>query len=237
VVEVPRLWSREGDNPLDPISLPEPRPLSNYPLAPCKHECSLIKQARHVRQALEVFKTMNPVKQAMMRASACQCGTDFARCSTATESHVARMDCPGSMAHAEMSEGVLYTSSMLHRFGLPYDYAKLDDFVLPESCPCCSAPLRDPSQHPSRPDRIFTWQCHAGRCGGDGRRLQAHEVFKMAVKRMVLTSSSPGGCVFLAVSVFIEPRHLRQDGSRPGDVYAIGNRMLGKDLVMNIIIA
>jgi len=48
---------------------------------------------------------------------------------------------PCSMAHAKMSEGVLFTSAMLNRFGLPYNYAKLEDFVLPESCPCCSGPL------------------------------------------------------------------------------------------------
>jgi len=76
------------------------------------------------------------VKKALMRALAGQCGADTAHCSTTTVRDVARMDCPGSMAHAEMSEGVLYTFSMLHRFGLPYDYAKLEDFVLPESCPC-----------------------------------------------------------------------------------------------------
>jgi len=62
VVEVPGLWSREEDIPPDLISLPEPKPLSDYPLTPCKHECSLIKQARHVRQALEVFETMDPLK-------------------------------------------------------------------------------------------------------------------------------------------------------------------------------
>ena len=112
--------------------------------------------------ALEVFEAMDHMKKAMMRASACECDTNSAHCSIFTVRDVARMDCPGSMAHAEMSEGVLYTSSMLHRFGLPYDYAKLEDFILPESYPCCSAPLRDPCQHPSRPDRIFTWQCHTG---------------------------------------------------------------------------
>ena len=32
------------------------------------------------------------------------------------------MDCPGSMAHAEMSEWVLFTTAMLHRFGLPYNW-------------------------------------------------------------------------------------------------------------------
>ena len=67
------------------------------------------------------------------------------------------MDCPGSMAHAEINEGTLFCASTLHRFGLPYDYAKLEDFILPESCPCCSALLWDPSRHPSRPERIFTW--------------------------------------------------------------------------------
>ena len=156
MVEVPELWSREGDSTPDPISLPEPRPLSDYSLAPCKHEGNLIKQARHVRQALEVFQSMDPMKRALMRASAGQCGMDTAHCSTTTAKDVARMDCPGSMAHAEMSEGDLFTSSMLHRFRLPYDFAKLEDFILPESCPCCSAPLRDPGQHPSRQDRIFT---------------------------------------------------------------------------------
>ena len=130
-MEVPGLWSREGENPRESISLPE-------------HECNLIKNARHVRRTLEVFEAMDPVKKALMRASACQCGSDTAHCSTTTVRNVARMDCPGSMAHAEMSEGVLYTSSMLKCFGLPYDYAKLEDFMLSESCPCCSTLLRDP---------------------------------------------------------------------------------------------
>jgi len=141
MVEVPCLSSRGGDNPPDPISLPKPRPLSDYPMAPCKHEGSLIKQARHIRQASEVFLSMNAVKQALMRALACQCGTDSAHCSTATVKEVARMDCSGSMAHAEISENILFTTSMLHRFGLPYNYARLEDFLLPESCPCCYAPL------------------------------------------------------------------------------------------------
>ena len=118
---------------------------------------------------MEVFDSMDPVKRALMRASvAGQCGRDTAHCSTSTAMDVARMDCPGSMAHAEISEGVLFTSSMLHRFGIPYDFAKLEDFIMSKSCPCCSAPLRDPGQHPSRLDRIFTWQCYAGRCGGGG---------------------------------------------------------------------
>ena len=55
VLEIPGRLSREGDNPPDIISLPEPRALTDYPLDHCKHECILIKQARHVRQAMEIF--------------------------------------------------------------------------------------------------------------------------------------------------------------------------------------
>ena len=156
MVEIPGRWTLEGDSPPDMISLPDPRPLTDYPLAPCKHECSLIKQARHVRQALDIFESMNPLQQELMRASAGQCGMDSAHCSTSTVREVALMDCPASMTRAEISEGTLFGASMLHRFGLPYDYAKLEDFILPETCPCCSAPLWDPSRHLSRPERIFT---------------------------------------------------------------------------------
>jgi hypothetical protein len=73
------------------------------------------------------------------------------------------------------------------------------------------------------------------RCGGDGRRLHAHEVFKMVVKRLVLASFSPGGSVFPAASVLFL-WHLRQDRSRPGDIYAIGNGLHRKDVVMDVVI-
>ena len=42
--------------------------------------------------------------------------------------------------------------------------------------------------------------------------------------------------MFPAASVLIEIRHLRQDRSHRGDVYAIGNGMHMKDYVMDIII-
>ena len=61
-------------------------------------------------------------------------------------------------------------------------------------------------------------------------------MFKLAVKRLVLTSSSPGGSVFSSASVLIETRHLRHDMSRPRDAYAMGNGMHKKDIVMEIII-
>jgi len=66
--------------------------------------------------------------------------------------------------------------------------------------------------------------------------LQAHDVFKLAVNHLVLTSLSPGGCVFPSASVLIEPRHLHQDKSRQGDVYAMGNGMHVKDTLVDIVI-
>jgi hypothetical protein len=36
------------------------------------------------------------------------------------------MDCPGSLAHAEISKSALYIYSVLYCFGLPNNYAKLE---------------------------------------------------------------------------------------------------------------
>ncbi len=84
---------------------------------------------------------------------------------------------------------------------------------------------------------IFIWPCHMGRCGGDDRRLQAHETVKLAMKELVLCSPTPAGCVLPASLVLIEPRHLRQDQSRPGDLYVVGHGMRRKDAAMDIVIA
>jgi len=124
----------------------------------------------------------------------------------------------------------------LHRFGLPYQYAGLESFVLPEVCVCCNAPLRDRSLRGSRAERIFAWQCHPGRCGGDGRRLQAHEKVKYALKILVLSNPNPGGCAFRDSSILIEHRHLRQDKSRPGDIVALGMGVFLKDTAMDYLI-
>jgi hypothetical protein len=62
-------------------------------------------------------------------------------------------------------------------------------------------------------------------------------MYKLVVKRRVLTPSSPGGSVFPSSFVLIEPMHLRRDRSRPGDLYAVGNMcMYRKDTVMDIVI-
>jgi hypothetical protein len=76
-----------------------------------------------------------------------------------------------------------------------------------------------------------------GRCGGDWRRLQDHEVLKMSLKDLVLSNYKPGGAAFPASSILIEPPHLRQDKSRLGDIYALGRGVHRMDSVMDIVIA
>jgi hypothetical protein len=135
VVEIPGKWSRQCDPPPEPIVIPEPRSLADYALAPCKLEVIILKQIRHAKQAYNVFSSINEVKQSLMRAAAGQCGVDTTHCSMATVHAVARMDCPASLSHDELSEGTLFCAASLHRFGLLVDYAKLEAVVPPETCP------------------------------------------------------------------------------------------------------
>ncbi len=58
----------------------------------------------------------------------------------------------------------------------------------------------------------------------------------MTIKKLVLTKAYPAGATFPASSVLIEPPHLRQDKTRPGDIYAMGKGMHRKDTVMDVII-
>jgi hypothetical protein len=50
------------DFALEPVTLPEPRLLSDYTSAPCKHECDIIKQIRHAKQAHKLLSALNPIK-------------------------------------------------------------------------------------------------------------------------------------------------------------------------------
>ncbi len=153
-----------------------------------------------------------------------------------TVQEVACLDRPGRV-DGGIREASLFCAATLHRFGLPVDYARLKHETLPESCACCNAPLWNLNIPGSKMDKLFAWQCHLGRCGGDGRRLQAHEMVKRALKDLVLANPSPGGVAFPASSVLIEPLHLRRDKSRPGDIMALGRDVHRMDTAMDIVIA
>jgi len=74
VVEVPSKWNRTRDGEPDLLVLPKPRTILNFIMAPCKQEVSLVRQTRHVKQASNLLKSMDPNRQTPMRASASQCG-------------------------------------------------------------------------------------------------------------------------------------------------------------------
>ncbi len=132
------------------------------------------------------------------------------------------LDHPDLRNRDEASESARFYAATLHCFGLSYQYAKSESLVLPEVCACCNAPLWDRSLRGSRAKKIFAWHCHTGRCGGDGRRLHAHDKEKFALKKLILSNPNPGGYVFPAASIVIELEHLRQDKSRPGEIVALG---------------
>jgi hypothetical protein len=172
----------------------------------------------------------------LLRAIAGQRGLDSAPCHSSIVKDVVNMDRPGGMDGGSR-EAAQLCAATLHRFGMSVDYARLKTETLPESCACCNAPLWDPAIPGTRMDKLFAWQCHLGRCGGDGRRLQAHEVVKRALKDLVLSNSNPGGAAFPASSVLIEPPHLRRDKSRPGDIMALGRDVRRLDTAMDLVIA
>ena len=67
-------------------------------------------------------------------------------------------------------------------------------------------------------------------------RIHTHETIKLTVKRLVLSCPDPAECAFPSASVLIEPRHLRQDNSRPSDIFVMGNGMHRKDYVMDVVV-
>ena len=98
-------------------------------------------------------------------------------------------------------------------------------------------PLWDSAIPGSSMDKLFAWQCHMGRCGGDGRRLRAREVIKRTMRDLVLSNVNPRGAAFPASSILIEPSHLRSDRSRPGDILALGRDVHRLDTAMDLVIA
>jgi hypothetical protein len=161
MVEVPGKDDDAASIHPEPLRPPDPRDLSDLARPPCKHECAIIKQRRHIRQAHKLLQEIGPVRGALMKAPAGQCGMDGGACSSHTVKAVAALE--GQTSQAISNEGTLYCAATLHRHGLPVDFAKLDGETLPEVCACCNAPMWDQSLVGSRPERIFAWQCHTGR--------------------------------------------------------------------------
>jgi hypothetical protein len=90
-----RFNPEKHDSAPEPMTLPEPRLLSDYITAPCRHECSIIQQVRHAKKAHIVLAALNPVKQSLLRETASQYGMDSAYYHIDTVREVVRLDRPG----------------------------------------------------------------------------------------------------------------------------------------------
>ena len=137
----------------------------------------------------------------------------------------------------DLSESTFYSASVLNLQGLHYDFDALRSVVPPFSCPTCNAMLSDPLHPEPLHVQLFIWQSHLGRCGGDGRCLQAHEIVNLSLKRLALSNLDPGGTAIFSNQLLIEPRHLRSDDSRPGDLYAVARGLHAKNSAMDLVIA
>ena len=93
-----------------------------------------MKQTRQAIHTSNLFKNMDHVRRTLLRANDVQCGSDSAYCSLKIFQAFASMDCPYALAHDETSEASLYCTASLHRYGLPHEYAKMENLVLPETC-------------------------------------------------------------------------------------------------------
>ncbi len=91
-----------------------------------------MRQTRQARRAFNLFKSMDPVRQTLTRATAGQYGRYTAHCLLLTVNAVATMECPATLSHEETSEAMLFCASTLHRYRLPHDYARMVTLTIPE---------------------------------------------------------------------------------------------------------
>jgi hypothetical protein len=90
---------------LELIVLLDPRTPADYATATCKHECAILKQSRHVRQAHKVRESGIMMQRALMLCRAGQCVMDTAKVSTSEVEVVATMDRPPGYEHLEPMRG------------------------------------------------------------------------------------------------------------------------------------
>ena len=128
-----------------------------------------------------------------MLSRAGECGIGTVKTTYHDVEAVASTDRSANYSHMNLGESILYSVATLQLHGLPYDYDSSASLDPPTSCPVCNDALRDPLRQDTLHTRVFTWQSHMGRCGGDGKCTQSHEVAKLATKRMALCNPDPGG--------------------------------------------
>jgi len=152
LVEVPGKDDHLTTSILEVLRPPDPTGLPDYVTSPFKHGCAILKQCRHIKKAHRVLSNMDPVRGALMRASAGQCDMDYVGCAASTMEDVTGLDHKVSTDKEGTSERSLFFAATLHSFGLPYEYARLETYVLQETSACYKAPLWDMAVRGSRAD-------------------------------------------------------------------------------------
>ena len=66
--------------------------------------------------------------------------------------------------------------------------------------------------------------------------MHVHEIVKLSMKRLALSNSDPGGVAIPFNQLLIEPRYLRSDDSRSGDLYAFARGLYAKDAATDLMI-
>jgi hypothetical protein len=140
-----------------------------------------------------------------------QCGIDIAKASLTEVHAVATMDRMEKYSQLDISESTLYSAFTFCLHGLPYDYDALRLVKPPKACQMCNTALTYPRRLKFLHKRMFSWQTSMGKCGGDKRCAQAHEVVKLHIKRMAMCNPDPGGTTIPPKQLILEARHLRSD--------------------------
>ena len=117
-----RYYPLEQPSILEPIVLPDLRSTADYEKTPCKHECAILKQSKHARQAHEVCMNGSTVQTALLLSRAGQCGMDTTMIGLQEVQAVATMDRPANYEHVDLGEASLYNAATLNLHGLPYDF-------------------------------------------------------------------------------------------------------------------
>ena len=212
-------------------------PLDDFCNAPCKHTRSELHFLRNIRQAYGIWKHASTLHRALLLGRSGQAGSDSEHASWADLQAVAKLTVPPQYKHAGSDEGPLYCISALQKFGLPYKSLVSSANSLPATCPLCYKDFDSAHFGLDSPPlyvKLFLWQMHMGRCTGPGGRiLQVHEVSKLALMRLCLCHHDPGGVLCPTSSISCEPRHLRHDGSKPGDLYRTVPGAV-KDIAMDV---
>ena len=60
---------------------------------------------------------------------------------------------------------------------------------------------------------------------------------KLALKRLALSNPDPGGIAIPSALLLIEPRHLRSDDSKPGDLYVMAGGSNAKDAALDLMLS